>query len=562
MGYGDAAYPRDMRYRDHVNQNFDVSLEDYPHPHFADVESTIACLLWDIYDIPNDGLDHLGASMIPIWDVFRNYLTNGHHVYNIEEFWNGWMARGWDLTHDIWSIFLYHGIQEDVNPPTNPNSWSSDPVTGVWSNDNTVWIQWWGATDDISGVYGYSFAWDTSASTIPDETVDTTDTIVTSSPLPDGSWYIHVRTVDYAGWWASDAFHIGPFRIDATAPSNPTSWSSSHTANAWSNDVTIDVTWYRASDGSGSGVYGYSYSWTTSPTLPDTTIDTTGTSVTSPPLPEGWGYLNIRTRDNAGHWNNGYIYCGPFGIDTGSPNNPNSYTSSHTINVWSTDNTIDISWSGASDSTSGVLGYSFIWDTSSTTIPDTMVDTTGASTTSSALPNGDSWYFHVRTRDNAGNWASGTFHVGPFYIEATQPPPGGGGCVLRDTQILMADGKTMSVQALKPGDEIMGYNVQTGTFVIETVTSNKRTIVNEMISINNGLLYLTPTDQPIYTDHGWIRNPQDLEVGWKIYEPMRNAWITISSLETLRGRFQVYDVRTTAPNTFIANGILLDSKEP
>jgi hypothetical protein len=51
---------------------------------------------------------------------------------------------------------------------------------------------------------------------------------------------------------------------------------------------------------------------------------------------------------------------------------------------------------------------------------------------------------------------------------------------------------------------------------------------------------LTPTDQPVYTDHGWIKNPQELKIGWKIYEPTENAWITIRSLKTLKGHFRVY----------------------
>jgi hypothetical protein len=137
-------------------------------------------------------------------------------------------------------------------------------------------------------------------------------------------------------------------------------------------------------------------------------------------------------------------------------------------------------------------------------------------------------------------------------------PPGG--CVLSNTRITMADGKTMPVQTVKPGDNIMGYDVQAGTFVTETVTSNEHTTVDEILSINNGLLYVTPTDQPIYTDHGWVKNPQDLMVGWKIYDPTTNAWTTVQSVTRLEGHFLVYDLRATQPNTFIGNGILLDRK--
>jgi hypothetical protein len=141
-----------------------------------------------------------------------------------------------------------------------------------------------------------------------------------------------------------------------------------------------------------------------------------------------------------------------------------------------------------------------------------------------------------------------------FYV----PPPGG--CVLSGTLITMADGKTVPVQKVKPGDSIMGYDVQTGTFVTETVTSNNCTTVDEVLSINNGLLYVTPTEQPIYTDHGWVSNPQDLMIGWKIYNPTTNTWTTVQSITTVEGNFRVYDLQATQPNTFIGNGILLDRK--
>lgn len=94
MGYGDSLYPRDSWYRDHVDQIINHELETDNHAYGVDVEGAVACLLWDIYDSSEDvlahGTDSLSAGMSPVWDVFANYLTGGHHVYNIHpEFWNG-----------------------------------------------------------------------------------------------------------------------------------------------------------------------------------------------------------------------------------------------------------------------------------------------------------------------------------------------------------------------------------------------------------------------------------------------------------------------------------------
>jgi hypothetical protein len=126
----------------------------------------------------------------------------------------------------------------ETTPPTNPTGWSGSHAIRTWSSDNTVYVEWWGASDDDSGVYGYSYAWSTSPSTIPDTTVDTTGTSATSPALADGnSWYFHIRTVDNAGNWNPGAFHVGPFYIDATAPS--TSISSPQNNQIVSGTVTI-----------------------------------------------------------------------------------------------------------------------------------------------------------------------------------------------------------------------------------------------------------------------------------------------------------------------------------
>jgi hypothetical protein len=200
-----------------------------------------------------------------------------------------------------------------------------------------------------------------------------------------------------------------------------------------------------------------------------------------------------------------------------------------------------------SSATGGIPPYSYQWFLNGAPVSGA----TGWFWTFSPTSTGD-YTVNLVVKDAAGSAVTSN--------SASVTVCGGYGCVLKNTRILMANGGTMPVQALKPGDEIVGYDVQTGTFVTETVTSNNCTTVDEILSINNGLLYLTPTDQPIYTDHGWIRDPQDLRIGWKIYDPAKNAWITISNLETLKGHFQVYDLRATAPNNFIANGILLDRK--
>jgi peptide/nickel transport system substrate-binding protein len=102
--------------------------------------------------------------------------------------------------------------------------------------------------------------------------------------------------------------------------------------------------------------------------------------------------------------------------DTQPPTDPNIQSTSHRPGLASHDRTVDFTWSGAADNESGVDGFSYLWDKLPTTRPDPSkeAEETASGTTSPALGNG-SWWFHLRTRDNAGNWSS-TRHLGPFVI--------------------------------------------------------------------------------------------------------------------------------------------------
>jgi Calcineurin-like phosphoesterase/PASTA domain len=105
--------------------------------------------------------------------------------------------------------------------------------------------------------------------------------------------------------------------------------------------------------------------------------------------------------------------------DGGPPANPIP-ASTHST-AWSNDRTVDVSWSGASDSGSGVDGFSYHWTQDPTSIPDTAKDAeeTVQAATSPELADGQ-WWFQLRTRDNAGNW-SDTTTLGPFAIDGTAP---------------------------------------------------------------------------------------------------------------------------------------------
>ncbi len=109
------------------------------------------------------------------------------------------------------------------------------------------------------------------------------------------------------------------------------------------------------------------------------------------------------------------------------PHNPDTvFSTTHTPVIWSSNRTIIMVWSGASDpGGSGVKGYSYRLDTLSTGLPDTIIDNLQPDTAFSTELgfNTGRLYFHLRTVDSLGNWNPNAVSVGPYRIDATKPTP-------------------------------------------------------------------------------------------------------------------------------------------
>jgi len=210
------------------------------------VEGAVAGILWDVYDgydPVSEPDDSVTLGFDSIWNILRNYNPPGEpdHPWNIYDFWDGLAANPppeWQFPTFIsclWRIFDFHGVRilDDV-PPNNPTSYSSTHTVGESSWGDKIRVVVDGDYDDLSGVDGYSVIWDNSPFTLPPETLNARVRTVVSPTLSEGlEWYFHLRTVDYAGNWATDTFHVGPFLVkiettddDETGPtfSNPASY--------------------------------------------------------------------------------------------------------------------------------------------------------------------------------------------------------------------------------------------------------------------------------------------------------------------------------------------------
>ncbi len=100
-----------------------------------DTESAVTCFLIDLFDSRNstdDPYDWASFGGDEIYDVMRNYFTSGHRPYSIQEFFNGWHARGHAYTPKVNGQMQVHGMLQN---------YGSYPVlglySGTWTNAST-----------------------------------------------------------------------------------------------------------------------------------------------------------------------------------------------------------------------------------------------------------------------------------------------------------------------------------------------------------------------------------------------------------------------------------------
>ncbi|UCE20590.1 MAG: putative Ig domain-containing protein [Gemmatimonadota bacterium] len=118
-------------------------------------------------------------------------------------------------------------FSKDTVPPEGPTDVASPSHdVSLWSDNPTLEIIWTDAADPApgSGLDGYSVVWNRFPSVVPDQTVDVGkgEERATSPPLSGGDdHYFHIRCGDVAGNWGN-TFHVGPFWIDLSAPTDGT----------------------------------------------------------------------------------------------------------------------------------------------------------------------------------------------------------------------------------------------------------------------------------------------------------------------------------------------------
>jgi len=249
----------------------------FPHiedPDHYEIQVGTACGTGTVYESIGNGIEPAGLET----GVVYYWRARAFHVCGLISDWT-----------PCWSFSL------NLEPPLNPTFLESNSHTiGVWSHDDTINTWWDFGYDTCEGAWvHYGWVFDNDPATEP--IVQTSDmpelTLTTSDPLPDADdhWF-HLRAVDMAGNWAVDTMHLGPFWIDANAPSDVVITRVSLPAYQWGDYGVLSVDWNPSTDG-GSGVAGYSYVLDGGGSTPNGDVDTTLETVT---LPLSYGTWTFR----------------------------------------------------------------------------------------------------------------------------------------------------------------------------------------------------------------------------------------------------------------------------
>ncbi len=146
---------------------------------------------------------------------------------------------------------------------------------------------------------------------------------------------------------------------------------------------------------------------------------------------------------------------------------------------------------------------------------------------------------------------------------------GGGGSVASGTLITLADGSQVPVQNLAIGMQLLSYNMTSQQYTVSTIYKFAT------VQVNNLMIIQTSNGSSLRVDQNpvqqvWVKlsdetitlmSVTDLRVGYDLFEAITQKWVPITGISYVNhGQYIMYDIYSTAPGNYIANGYLDPNK--
>lgn len=369
--------------------------------------------------------------------------TNGTYYYRVRAHNTAGYS---DWSDDI----RYITVDIDTIAPTNPtscNAWETSSQSIVISNNTwqkttaNPYFVWTGASDDKSGISGYSVYFGLSSSGEPGTSQEQSNNSYDAGADPgsNGTYYLRVRTFDNVGNYSS-AITLFTVKYDGSSPNNPTScsgWKTSSKVVSISSGIWQTETanpyfeWATVTD-LPSGVEGidnsgvkcfYIYFGNNPNGDPTISVDKNNPKYDAgaDPGTPGTYYFRIKTEDNV---NNPSTVITLFVVKyDGAPNITDIAAKTESVgiaiteNTWQTDRDPYFFWPEPA-SASVIEGYSWAGDT----LPDDTVDNPPGTDTFYQCSNNSvatgKHKFYVKAKNNIGWGNADSFEI---WVDTTPP---------------------------------------------------------------------------------------------------------------------------------------------
>jgi hypothetical protein len=150
-------------------------------------------------------------------------------------------------------------------------------------------------------------------------------------------------------------------------------------------------------------------------------------------------------------------------------------------------------------------------------------------------------------------------------VTVTTANCGGGGSVAAGTLITLAGGSQVAVQNLAVGMQLLSYNMTSHQYMVTTILSFTTVWVDNLMIIRTSNGSALRVDQNP-AQKVWVKlmngaiglmSVTDLRIGYALFEALSQTWTPITGISYVNhGQYIMYDIYTTAPGNYIANGYL------
>ncbi|SHJ21162.1 Disaggregatase related [Desulfatibacillum alkenivorans DSM 16219] len=307
--------------------------------------------------------------------------------------------------------------RKDVSLPVNPELTATTVPTATCTLASTTNLTWTPGSDDCD-LEGYWYIIDSNPVADPSLGGVFTDTLPAAIALPEGDSYLHVLAQDSLGQTPVDPLHIGPWTVDAALPTNPVLDSTSVATGTCMTSSSSALTWTPGSDD--CALQGYYYKIDSSP---DSDPYADGVLITELPANIGFSngdnYYHIVAVDRLGQLAEETLHIGPWKKDAALPLNPELTSLDVVTGTCTLETGVNLLWNMGSDDCE-IDGYYYVVDGIADTDPSLAGVLDGTPPSNISFMPGLN-YLHVRAKDEAGQLAAGTLHIGPWRMDDAPP---------------------------------------------------------------------------------------------------------------------------------------------